>query len=79
MIVLVDVRDSRYASGLRVKTWNVDSINQEIYEYVSKYRDKVHRIWFGNTLYSSSEYADPENGAVQRFLDKYQHVVEGET
>lgn len=79
MIVLVDVRDNRCASGLRVKTWNVDSIDKEIYEYVSKYRDKVHRIWFGDALYSSSEYADPENGTIQRFLDKYHHVVEDET
>lgn len=34
MVVLIDVLDSRYSSGLRVQTWNVESITKEIYEYV---------------------------------------------
>lgn len=76
MIVLVDVRDNRYASGLRVQTWNVESITKEIYEYVYKHRNKIHGIWFGDTMYSSSEYADPENDTIQRFLDKYHYVLE---
>lgn len=78
MVVWVDVLDSRYARGLRAKSWNVDSINKEIYEYVSKYRNEVHRIWFGGTIYSSSEYTDPGKDTIQRFLDKYHHVVEDE-
>lgn len=78
MIVLVDVRDNRYASGLRVQTWNVESITKEIYEYVYKHRNKIHRIRFGDTMYSSSEYADPENDTIQRFLDKYHYVLEDE-
>ena len=26
MVVIVDVRDNRYASGLRVQTWNVERL-----------------------------------------------------
>lgn len=78
MVVLVDVLDSRYSSGLRVQTWNVESITKEIYEYVSKHRNKIHRIWFGDNIYSSSEYADPENDSIQRFLDRYHYVIENE-
>lgn len=70
MIVLVDVKDNRYASGLRVKTWNVDSIDKEIYEYVSKYKDK---IWFGDNLYSNSEYS-PSGSLVDNFLEKYSYL-----
>ena len=75
MIVLVDVRDNRYASGLRVRTWNVDRITKEIWEYVYRYRDKVSRVWFGDNLYSSSKYSDEDHN-IQNFLSNYYYVVE---
>lgn len=77
MIVLVDVVDSRYSSGLRVQTWNVESITKEIYEYVNKYRSKVYKVWFGDSLYSNSEYASP-GGTVSDFLEKYKYLMEDE-
>lgn len=77
MIVLVDVVDSRYSSGLRVQTWNVESITKEIYEYVDKYRSKVCKVWFRDTLYSNSEYASP-GGTVCDFLKKYKYLMEDE-
>ena len=75
MIVLVD---SRYSSRVRVQTCDVESITKEIYEYVYKHRNKIQRIWFGDNIYSSSEYADPENDTIQRFLDRYQYVIDNE-
>lgn len=75
MIVLVDVRDNRYASGLRVRTWNVDRITKEIWEYVYRCRDKVSKIRFGDSLYSSSEYSDEDHN-IQSFLSNYYYLVE---
>ena len=73
MIVLVDVKDNRYASGLRVRTWNVEKINTEIYEYVSKHKDKINKIWFGDNLYSNSAYSPP-GSLVDNFLEKYSYL-----
>lgn len=67
MIVLVEVVDNRYSSGLRVQTWNVESITKEIYEYVNKYRSKVCKVWFRYTSYSNSEYASA-GGSISDFL-----------
>lgn len=75
MIVIVGVLDNWYASGFRIQTWNVESITKEIYEYVNRYRNKVCKVWFRATLYSSSEYASP-GGTISDFLEKYKYLTE---
>lgn len=77
MVVLVDVRDDRYSSGLRVQTWKVECITKEIYEYINKHRSKVCKVRSRDTLYSNSEYASP-GGTVSDFLEKYKYLMEDE-
>lgn len=75
MIVLVEVLDKRYASGVRVQTWNVPAVTREIYEYVQHNCKKAYKIWFGDNLYSNSEYSTPDAN-IQAFLSKYGFLKE---